>query len=879
MEKKYDHKYVENGKYKNWIENKIFETNVTNKNKKYSIVMPPPNVTGKLHLGHAWDGSLQDLLIRFHKLNGYDTLWVPGMDHAGIATQAKVEQRLKEKNINKYDLGREEFIKKVWEWKEEYASTIREQWSKLGLSLDYSKEKFTYSNELNKIVNHVFVEMYKKKLIYKGKKIINWDPILKTALSNIEVIYKETKGKMYHFKYFLENKKDFLEVATTRPETMFADVCVVINPTDNRYKKYINKNVINPVNGQILPVIADEYVDKNFGTGVMKCTPAHDQNDFELGLKYNLEKPICLDENGILNELAGNLKGIDRFLARDKIIEMCTKNNSFVKFEEINHQVGYSERSNAIIEPYLSNQWFVDMKKLSNQVLELQKTDNKIIFSPKRFEDTLSQWMENVHDWTISRQLWWGHQIPVYYNKNNDEIYVNVIPPIDIENWNQDEDVLDTWFSSALWPFATMEWEINKSFKDQNDLFKKYFPVDCLVTGYDIIFFWVARMIFQSLEFTKEKPFKKVLIHGLIRDENGLKMSKSLGNGIDPMEVVDEFGADALRYFLLTNSTPGQDLRFSKEKLKSSWNFLNKIWNASRYVLMNLEENFKINNNFEKDIKNSELKEDDINKWILNKLSTTSEQVKELIEKYEFTIAGKIIYDFIWSDYCNWYIELSKVNLNSDNKKNIENTKQTLVFVLKNILIMLHPFTPFITEEIYSNLKIKKFLFDEKWMTEKFKFKVNYLNEIINITNSIREFRANFEIPNSVCLNFKINISKSKYKKIINDNLDSISNYIKKIINSNLTSDINYKEEVTSIPVSDYFLDIQNSDFISKEKVKNELEKRLEELNLELVRSEKILSNKNFLEKADPIKIKNEKDKYEEYKLQINQIKTKLKKL
>ncbi|WP_338984314.1 valine--tRNA ligase [Spiroplasma endosymbiont of Diplazon laetatorius] len=867
LEKKYSHLDVEKNKYEMWLEQDLFKAEMDDKKPAYSIVIPPPNVTGKLHLGHAWDGSLQDLLIRFKKLNGFDTVWIPGMDHAGIATQAKVEERLREQGISRYDLGREKFIEKVWEWKEEYASTIRSQWAKLGLSLDYSKEKFTYSEQLNKIVNYVFVNMYEKGLIYKGKRIINWDPKQKTALSNIEVIYKETQGGMYHFKYSLvDNPSQFLEVATTRPETMFGDVCLVVNPKDERYSNYIGKMVINPSNQQEIPVIADEYVEIDFGTGVMKCTPAHDINDFELGLKHNLEQIVVMNDDATMNEKALEFKGLDRFEARKQLIEKLTKEGTFIKKEEITHQVGYSERSNAIVEPFISDQWFVKMDPLAKQVLDLQESDNAINFFPNRFNDTLNKWMENSHDWTISRQLWWGHQIPAWYHNDTKEVYVGINPPKDENNWTRDPDVLDTWFSSAFWPFATMDWTA----ESESEMMKRYFPVSTMVTGYDIIFFWVARMVFQSLEFTNSKPFKDVLIHGLIRDEQGRKMSKSLGNGVDPMDVIENYGADSLRYFLLTNSSPGQDLRYSEEKLTSTWNFINKIWNASRFVMMNIES-IPTNTEFDKAFENVDSSKNQIDLWILNKLSETQKQVKEAIDKYEFTIAGKVLYNFIWDDYCSWYIELAKAQVGENDlltNEQKEFSKLTLGFVLKNILIMLHPFMPFVTEEIYQSFDLESSILKEKWLEKEYKAEVKSIKHIFDVVTTLREFRANQNIKNSISLNAHLNISKSTFKSDLENEIDYIKLFIEKMVNCNLNINEIEEKDFTSLPVNDYFLDIPNKDFFDKEKVLIETQEKINELSKEIERSEKMLSNENFVKRAAVDKVEEEKRKYEDYKKQ-----------
>lgn len=872
LEKKYNHLAVEENKYDFWMEKNLFVAENDSNKPPYSIVIPPPNVTGKLHLGHAWDGALQDALIRYKKLFGYDTLWIPGMDHAGIATQVKVEQKLKEQGISRYEIGRAKFLEKAWEWKEEYANTIREQWKKLGLSLDYTKEKFTYSPEMNKIVNYVFVEMYKKGLIYKSKRIINWDPKQKTAISNIEVIYKETNGGMYHFKYILESNSDkYLEVATTRPETMFGDVCVVVNPNDSRYTDFIGKNVINPANKQVIPVIADEYVDIAFGTGVMKCTPAHDINDFELGLKYNLEMPICMNTDGTLNELTKDLEGLDRFEARENLVKKLKNEGTFIKKEDIVHQVGYSERSGAIVEQYLSEQWFVKMESLATEVINLQNSEKEINFYPSRFNEVLLKWMENANDWTISRQLWWGHQIPAWYHKETGELYVNTNPPTDIENWVQDEDVLDTWFSSALWPFSTMDWSSTKD----SYLMKRYFPVSTMVTGYDIIFFWVARMIFQSLEFTGYKPFENVLIHGLIRDEEGRKMSKSLGNGVDPMKVIEDYGADALRFFLLTNSTPGQDLRYSEEKIRSSWNFVNKIWNASRFVMMYIDV-IPDETNFILSTSNFSFEDNKLEKWILNRLSVTKKEVKSAMDKFEFTIAGKALYNFIWNDYCSWFLELAKAKIGENNKVALK-TKETLGYVLKHILIMLHPFMPFVTEEIYQNFDLKESIMLESWSEVNFAFENDLFEEVIleSITK-IREFRAIHNIKNTISLSFYLNYSTSQESEKIKSLVNILNKYLGLLCNSNVSLEKAPSNDITSIPLYDCFLEILNSDFIDKEKQLQELISKKIELENEITRSKNLLNNENFLKKANASKVENERKKYDQYENQYNIILEKL---
>ncbi len=573
---KYDHRKVEEGRYDKWVNEGYFTAGDKSKDP-FTVIIPPPNVTGILHIGHAWDNTLQDIIIRYKRMQGYDALFLPGMDHAGIATQAKVDARLKEQGISRYDLGREKYLDKAWEWKAEYAATIRKQWGMLGNSLDYSRERFTMDEGFNKAVRHVFVTLYNEGLIYRGWRIINWDPEARTALSNIEVYYQEDAGKMYYMKYHTVEENEQFVVATTRPETMFGDVCICVNPNDDRTKHLIGKHCINPANGDTLPIIGDDYIDMSFGTAIMKCTPAHDPNDFAIAERHHLDKPICMNPDGTMNDICGKYKGMDRYAARDAVIEQIKADGNLDHIEDITHQVGHSERTHCVVEPYLSQQWFVKMKPLAEDVLENQKNpDQKINFYPERFEKTFNQWLENIEDWCISRQLWWGHRIPAWYNIKTGETYVGEEDPKDPENWKQDEDVLDTWFSSALWPFATLGWPEN------TDDLQRYYPTSTLVTGYDIIFFWVARMAFQARHFTKQRPFKDVLIHGLIRDSQGRKMSKSLGNGIDPVDVINQYGVDSLRFFLTTNSTPGQDMRYIQEKVESSWNFINKLCGMRR---------------------------------------------------------------------------------------------------------------------------------------------------------------------------------------------------------------------------------------------------------------------------------------------------------
>ncbi|MUV39422.1 Valine--tRNA ligase [Lentibacillus sp. JNUCC-1] len=646
---KYNPNEVESGRYQFWVEGDFFKAGEDESKPPFSIVIPPPNVTGRLHLGHAWDTAMQDTIARMKRMQGYDVLWLPGMDHAGIATQAKVEGKLREQGISRYDLGREKFLEKSWEWKEEYADFIRTQWEKLGLGVDYSRERFTLDEGLSEAVKEVFVRLYEQGLIYRGEYIINWDPATQTALSDIEVNYEEIQGKFYHMRYPLKDSSETIEIATTRPETMLGDTAVAVHPNDERYQHFIGKTVILPIVGREIEIVADEYVDMEMGSGAVKITPAHDPNDFEIGNRHNLKRVLVMNEDGSMNHNAGKYEGMDRFECRKQIVRDLQELGVLFEIEDHLHQVGHSERSGAVVEPYLSTQWFVHMQPLADGALDLQTEDGKVNFYPPRFEQTYKHWMDNIRDWCISRQLWWGHQIPAWYHKETGELYVAKEPPEDLENWVQDEDVLDTWFSSALWPFSTMGWP-----DEEAEDFKRYFPTDVLVTGYDIIFFWVARMIFQSKAFTNKRPFKDVLLHGLIRDAEGRKMSKSLGNGVDPMDVIEKYGADSLRYFLMTGSTPGQDLRFHWEKVESTWNFANKVWNASRFSLMNLEGFTYEDIDLSGDLSLAD-------KWILTRLNEAIEQVTKNSDKYEFGEAGRHLYNFIWDDLCDWYIEMAKV--------------------------------------------------------------------------------------------------------------------------------------------------------------------------------------------------------------------------
>ncbi len=855
LKPKYDFKEVEEGKYDFWLKGGFFEAGDLSK-KPYSIVIPPPNVTGKLHLGHSWDTTLQDIIIRRKRMQGYDALWLPGMDHAGIATQAKVDAKLKEQGISRYDIGREEFLKVAWQWKKEYAKIIRSQWAALGLSLDYTKERFTLDEGLNKAVNYVFITLYNKGLLYQGERIINWDCQAKTALSNIEVEHKDVEGAFYYFKYPFVDGKGSVTIATTRPETMFADQAIMVNPKDERYKDLIGKEVYIPGTDVKIPVIADEYVDIEFGTGCVKVTPAHDPNDFEVGKRHNLAMPLCMNDDGTMNAMAGKYEGMDRFECREALIKDLEKVGLYVKTEPIVHSVGHSERTGVVVEPRLSKQWFVKMDVLAKQVLE----NDEYRFVPERFKGTLEHWLTDIQDWCVSRQLWWGHRIPAWYK--NDEVKVQVECPG--EGWVQDEDVLDTWFSSALWPFSTMGWPEN------TDMLKRYYPTNCLVTGYDIIFFWVARMLFQGIEFTHKAPFKDILIHGLIRDNQGRKMSKSLGNGVDPFDVIAKYGTDSLRYFLTTNSAPGLDLRFDETKIESSWNYLNKIWNISRYVMMNLGDDYK-----ETKIEKSKLNLP--SKWILSKLNKVIENVDYNMEKYEFGEAARTLYTFVWDDFASWYVEISKVDLSSDDEANKQMTKNVLVYVLKSIVKLLHPFIPFITEEIYQTLPHEEASITiSKWPEVNKEFDddlaVESIDSLIEIITSVRNERAKAnKAPKEP---ITISIYAKDQKTLDTINLTSI--YLTKFTNPKelkfITEPLESKGNVVVV-MKHSTIYIPSSDLVDINEVIKKLEADLLKLENELKRSKAMLSNEAFIAKAPQAKIESEKAKQETYLKQYEEVK------
>ncbi|WP_270537825.1 valine--tRNA ligase [Ligilactobacillus salivarius] len=866
MSTKYDPSQVEPGRYKEWIEKGLFKPNEDKEAKPYSIVIPPPNVTGKLHLGHAWDTTLQDMIIRQKRMQGFDTLWLPGMDHAGIATQAKVEARLAEDGISRYDLGREKFVEKVWEWKGEYADIIHQQWTKLGLSLDYDRERFTLDDGLSKAVRKVFVTLYKKGLIYRGEYIINWDPKARTALSDIEVIHKDDKGAFYHVKYpFADdttfNGKNYIEIATTRPETMMGDVAVAVNPDDERYKDIVGKTLVLPLQGRHIPIIADQYVDPEFGTGMVKITPAHDPNDFEVGNRHNLERINTMNEDATMNANAGKYEGLDRFEARKAIVSDLEEQGYMLKIEPIVHSVGHSERTGVQVESRLSTQWFVKMKPLAEAALKNQETDDRVDFVPPRFEHTFTQWMENVHDWVISRQLWWGHQIPAWYHKETGEIYVGEEAPEDIENWEQDSDVLDTWFSSALWSFSTMGWPDTES-----PDFKRYFPTNTLVTGYDIIFFWVSRMIFQSVEFTKRRPFKNVLIHGLIRDEQGRKMSKSLGNGIDPMDVIDKYGADALRWFLSNGSAPGQDVRFSYTKMDAAWNFINKIWNASRFVIMNLDSDVELSL--------PEASEWQLaDKWILSRLNDTVRDVTRLFDSFEFGEAGRALYNFIWNDFCDWYIEMAKENLTGEDEKLKKNTQCILRYVLDQILRLMHPIMPFVTEKIWlsmphdgASLVVAEYPVEHTEFDNQVAEKD--MDNLIELIKAVRNSRSEVNAPMSSAIDILIKTKDDDTRKVFENNVDYINRFChpKRL---EIAADIEAPKLAMTSVITGAEVYLPLADLIDLNEEISRLQKEAKKLESEVTRGEKKLGNEKFVANAPEAVVAKEKEKLANYKQQL----------
>ena len=853
LKPKYDFKDVEKGRYQTWLEKGYFKSGDCSKTP-YTIVIPPPNVTGKLHLGHAWDNTLQDIIIRRKRMMGFDALYLPGMDHAGIATQAKVDERLREQGLSRFDLGREGFLKTAWAWKEEYSEHIRKQWEALGNSLDYDKERFTLDDDLNKAVNHVFIALYKKGLIYRGYRIINWDCEAKTALSNIEVEHEETEGKLYYFRYPFKDDKGHMVIATTRPETMFADQALMVHPEDTRYSHLVGKTVLIPGTSVEIPIITDPYVDQSFGTGVVKVTPAHDPNDFEVGKRHGLAMPLCMNEDGTMNQMAHQYEGMDRFTCRKHVINDLTALGLVEKIENYVNNLGYSERTGVVVEPRLSLQWFVKMDVLAQNALSNSQTE----FIPARFKKIFINWMTDPLDWCISRQLWWGHRIPAWYK--DDQIKVQTESPG--PDWVQDEDVLDTWFSSALWPFSTLGWP------EKTADFERYYPTDCLVTGYDIIFFWVARMIFQALEFTGKDPFKQVLIHGLIRDKEGRKMSKSLGNGVDPMDVIDQFGVDALRYFLTTNSAPGQDLRYEEEKVESSWNFINKLWNITRFIQMNMDQ------------EKPEMRP--ASEWllhdhyILSRLHQVILDSDHYYERFEFGEASRVLYNFIWDEFASWYLEFAKVALANPNTR--ENTQAILIHTLISILKLMHPFIPFVTEKLFLEISDEPSIMVSAWPKAKDinKEAILHFSELMDVITKVRNLRSEHHVAPSKPLSITLWLSDLDYFTSFNH----LEDYLRRFLNTDafvLTHQKPELDECIVLVTNKATLYVDKSGIIDQEKETEALMKQKEKLEMEIRRSEALLNNPQFMAKAPEAKLALEKEKYQSYLNQYAIILEKLK--
>ncbi len=840
LEKQYNPADVEDRTYQFWVDNGYFHADVKSDKKPYTIVIPPPNITGQLHMGHALDNTLQDILIRYHRMNGYDTLWLPGTDHASIATEAKIVEAMRAEGVTKEDLGREGFLERAWEWKKQYGGRIIEQLKKMGSSCDWDRERFTMDEGCNKAVKEVFVKLYDKGLIYRGKRIINWCPHCLTSISDAEVEYEDQAGHFWHLKYPFADGSGYLELATTRPETLLGDTAVAVNPNDERYKDLIGKMLVLPIVHREIPVIADDYVDIEFGTGVVKITPAHDPNDFEVGLRHSLEVIDVMTDDAHIKEGWGRYSGMDRYECRKAIVEDLEAEGALLEIEDYSHNVGTCYRCGTTIEPKVSKQWFVKMKPLAGPAIDAVKND-ETKFVPKRYEKTYFHWLENIRDWCISRQLWWGHRIPAWYCDDCGEITVSRETPTKCtkcgsEHIYQDPDTLDTWFSSALWPFSTMGWP-----DENSEDYKKYYPTNTLVTGYDIIPFWVMRMMFSGIEQTGKVPFDTVLIHGLVRDSQGRKMSKSLGNGIDPLLVIDEYGADALRFTLATGNSPGNDMRFSDERVKASRNFANKLWNAARFVLMYLGEDYKYDG-----LPQNLAVED---KWILSKLNTLAKEVTDNLDKFELGIAIQKLYDFIWDVFCDWYIEISKIRLQSGD--GAETAKAVLVYVLTDILKLLHPFMPFITEEIYQALPHEtESIMISQWVkydeTLNFSAEEAEMEKIMSAIRAIRNRRAEMNIPPS-----------KKATVYVETTLEDIFNmgaeFIKRLASTNdvqVSADFSNLENTVTIITDDAKIYIPLGELVDFEAERKRLEKDLAAAQDKLDFINKKLNNPGFVNKA-----------------------------
>ena len=856
IEKNYEPKDFEERIYSNWLEKRYFEAHNDSDKKPFTIVMPPPNITGVLHMGHGMDNTLQDIIVRYKRMQGFETLWVPGIDHASIATEAKIVEQMRKEGITKEDLGREKFLERAWAWKEKYGGTILNQLKKMGVSCDWSRVSFTMDEHLTKAVKKVFVDMYNKGQIYKGERMINWCPKCMTSISDAEVEYEEEAGHLWHIRYKTPDGKDEIIVATTRPETMLGDTAVAVHPDDERYTHLIGKTVVLPIMNKEIPIVADEYVEKEFGTGAVKITPAHDPNDFEVGLRHNLEVIKVFTDDAHMNDLVPKYEGMDRLTARKAIVEDLEKLGALVKTENYSHNVGKCYRCHETVEPAVSKQWFMKMKELAKPANEAVRS-GEMKFIPERFDKIYFSWMDNVKDWCISRQLWWGHRIPAYYCEECGEMTVSAeevttCPKCGSHKMHQDEDTLDTWFSSALWPFATLGWP------DETPDFKKFFPTDVLVTGYDIIFFWVARMLFSSIEHTGKSPFKHVLIHGLVRDELGRKMSKSLGNGVDPLEVIDKYGADSFRYALVQGTAPGNDMRYLPEKIEAGRNFANKLWNASRFAMMNFGES---------ELKHDESKMCIEDKWILSKANTAVKEITDCMEKYEFGVAIQKIMELIRDEICDWYIEMIKPRLYDMTNETRDEALYTLNEILKISLKLLHPFMPFITEEIYMNLKHN----DESIMISawpKYDEKNNYKQEeedielIKEVIKNTRNIRANMNVAPSRKASMIFVTENSRVIEEGKSFIEKLASADKIIIQKDKSG---ISDTAVSIAAPGMEIYIPFDELVDIDKEIERLEKELLTYQNEIKRVEKMLSNEGFVAKAPASKIEEEKAKKVKY--------------
>ena len=874
MNKTYNPSEIEDRLYKKWMDKKYFHAEVDRSKKPFTIVMPPPNITGQLHMGHALDNTLQDILIRFKRMQGYNALWQPGTDHASIATEVKVTNKLKEEGIDKEELGREGFLKRTWEWKEEYGGRIVSQLKKLGSSADWDRERFTMDEGCSKAVQEVFIRLYEKGYIYQGSRIINWCPVCQTSISDAEVEYEDQAGHFWHINYPIVGTDKYIEIATTRPETMLGDTAIAVHPDDERYKDLVGKMVLLPIVNKEIPIVADSYVDKEFGTGAVKITPAHDPNDFEVGKRHNLEEINILNDDGTINENGGKFAGMDRYEARKAIVKELEEEGYLVRIEAHEHNVGTHDRCHTTVEPMVKKQWFVKMSEMAKPAIEAVKNGD-LRFVPGHFDRTYLHWLENIRDWCISRQLWWGHRIPAYYCDECGEIVVakempSVCPKCGCTHFTQDEDTLDTWFSSALWPFSTLGWP------EKTEDFDYFYPTNVLVTGYDIIFFWVIRMVFSGYEQTGKCPFSDVLIHGLVRDEQGRKMSKSLGNGIDPLEIIEQYGADALRLTLVTGNAPGNDMRYSEKKIIASRNFANKVWNASRFMLMNIEK---------ADLSNVSLADlTPADKWILSKANSLVKEVTDNMEKYDFGVAVAKLNDFIWEEFCDWYIEMVKPRLYNEE----DTTKAAALFTLKKVLTislkLLHPYMPFITEEIFCSLQDEEeSIMVSEWpvFEEEFDFKAeeNEVEMIKNAVRNIRNLRADMNVPPSKKASVYVVSEKEEVRRVFEDSkvFFATLGYASEV---HVQADkAGIAEDAVSTVIPDAVIYMPFAELVDVEKEIARLEKEAGRLEGEIKRAKGMLSNERFVSKAPAAKVEAEKEKLEKYTAMAAQVAERLSQL